>query len=312
MSRFSSFFGKSPFRKSLFGKSKSLDRILDHKRTLGRRLHVESLEDRRMLAVLIGSSDDLEGVNGALPPGGQNLGSEPTVSIQQFGMGFGDPRDVFVYRAHSTGKLYVTGDFNFNVQDSTQTSLSGGLTNSVVIPVVGGEQYWIVLTNPDPGNDAFSVNYDLEIENFAAPIPASVSLSPSSDTGISNSDRITSDNTPTFFIQDDLGTFLVPPPTAANFGTIDSNGAIGYDVELVATNLSTGAEVGGNAARLGTSSTWTVTLGVLPDGEYLVSARTHVIDGVTAGGGGPNMGNSLLSVPIFVTITTGAPAAPAS
>ena len=298
--------------RSLFAKSGSVDRVLDYKRYRGRRLGIEALEDRRVLAVLIGSGDDLDSVNNALPPGGQNLGSEPTVSIQNFSMGFGDPRDVFVYRAHSTGKLFVSGSFNFDVQDSTQTSLVGGLQTSVVIPVVGGEQYWIRLTNPDPDNDEASVAYDLEIENFAAPIPASVSLSPASDTGISNSDGITSDDTPTFFIQDDLGTFFVPPPGATNFGTIDSNAAQGYDVELVITNLTSGAETFVNATRLGTSSTWTATAPALPGmgEEYLVSARTRVMDAVTAGGGGPNIGNSLLGVPIFVTIDTGTPGAP--
>jgi len=295
--------------RSLFAKSGSIDRVLEYKRYRGRQLTLEALEDRRVMAVLVGPGDELNGINNSLPPGGQNLGSEPTVSIQGFTLVPDDPRDVFVYRAHSTGKLFVSGSFNFDVQDSTQTSLVGGLQTSVVIPVVAGEQYWVTLVNPDPGGEG-SITYDLEIENFAAPIPASVSLSPASDTGSSNSDRITSDNTPTFFVQDDLGTFFVPPTGATNFGVIDSNAAQGYDVELVVTNLSNGVETMANATRLGTSSTWTVTAPALVDGEYLVSARTRVVDGVTAGGGGPNAGNSLLSVPIFVTITTGVPGAP--
>ena len=113
--------------RSLFAKSGSIDRVLEYKRYRGRQLTLEALEDRRVMVVLVGPGDELNGINNSLPPGGQNLGSEPTVSIQGFTLVPDDPRDVFVYRAHSTGKLFVSGSFNFDVQDSTQTSLVGGL-----------------------------------------------------------------------------------------------------------------------------------------------------------------------------------------
>ncbi len=44
----------NPFAKS------DVDRAMTWKRGCGRRLGVESLEDRRMLAVLIGPADDLD------------------------------------------------------------------------------------------------------------------------------------------------------------------------------------------------------------------------------------------------------------
>ncbi len=132
--------------------------------------------------------------------------------------------------------------------------------------------------------------------NTPAPTPASVSLSPASDTGSSNSDGVTADNTPTFFIQDDLGTFLNTSGGTV-IGAIDSNGATGYDVQLVATNLSSGTQTTVNATRLGASATWTATTPALTDGQYLVAARTQVFDPI-----GNPAGFSQLSVPIFVTI----------
>ena len=43
-----------------------------------------------------------------------------------------------------------------------------------------------------------SFTYDLEIENFPAPVPAPPDLIAASDTGMMNNDNITADNTPTF------------------------------------------------------------------------------------------------------------------
>ena len=55
-------------------------------------------------------------------------------------------------------------------------------------------------------NDAMNV-YDLEIENFAAPVPSGVHLDPASDTGMMNNDNVTADNTPRLIIQADLSDF---------------------------------------------------------------------------------------------------------
>lgn len=309
----------STFGRGWFSRSDSRPLAKGTRRKAGRadrqlsttKLGVEQLEDRRMLAVLIGPGDDLEAINDALPPNGQEVSSQPSVTFENFDVndGTGDPRDTFFYRAPLTGKLLVEaiGDgfvgFNVDVRDSTNTSLLGAPLGSGVattVPVVQGQEYYIVVT--DTVADGAGGSYSLELLNTSAPIPASVSLSPSSDTGASNNDNVTSDNTPTFFIQDDLGTFLTPPFNGGNTGTIDSNGANGYDVQLVATNLTTGAVTNVNATRIGTSATWTATTGVLPDGQYLVSAHTVVVDATSAGAGGANTGFSQLSVPIFVTI----------
>lgn len=293
---------------SLFGGG-LIDRKLNHRRSASSRhtkLGVEALEDRRMLAVLLGPGDDLEGLNDDNPPAGQDIGAEPTVSIENFTLndGAGDDQDVFRYRAHSTGKLLLNlqqdGDvgFTYDVRDSTNTSLLGGplpAGTTRTIPVVEGQQYWVVVA--DSMVNGAGSSYSFAMSNTAVPAPSSVSLSPASDTGASNSDGITGDNTPTFFIQADLETFLTAPANDSNIGTIDSNGATGYDVQLVATNLTTGAQTTAAATRLGTSATWTATTSALADGDYLISARTQVFDPA-----GNPAGFSQLSTPIFVTI----------
>ena len=201
------------------------------------------------------------------------------------------------------GGILDSGGLMLDVQDSTGASLITGPIGfgaDRTLPVVESQLYYIVAT--DPVVDGLGGTYSIELSNTPAPSPASISLSPASDTGSSNSDGITSDNTPTFFIQNDLAGFLPTLPFGSNLGTIDSNGANGYDVQLVATNLTTGTETTVNATRLGASATWTATTSALADGEYLVSARTVVIDATSGGAGGPNTGFSQLSVPIFVTI----------
>ncbi len=276
-----------------------------------RRPRVEKLEDRRMLAILLGPSDDIEALNDMNVPFGQDLGFDAAVTIDNFTVNAdaGDPQDNFIYRAAATGRL-VIGSINdsaagitLDVQDSAANSLLGGAIGFGVdrsIPVVQGEVYSIVVT--DTTMDEGGSTYGLELLNIAAPTPASVSLSPASDTGPSNSDGVTANNIPTFIIQADIASFLAPLPNGINLGTIDSNGPNGYDVRLVATNLSNGAQTVVNANRLGTSAVWTATTPMLADGEYLIAAQTVVQDNYSAGAGGSNTGFSQLSVPIFVTI----------
>ncbi len=287
----------------------SVDRSMEFKRS--RRPRVEQLEDRRMLAILIGANDDIEAINDNNVPNGQDIGHDQVVTLENFSLNAdaGDSQDVFLYRANATGRLFVAGitvvgsGMTYDVQDRSGSSLLGGPVGLGVdrtIPVVQDEEYHIVIADPMMGDG--SSFYSFEVKNTAAPTPASVSLSPASDTGASNSDGVTADNTPTFFIQDDLASFLPALPFGSNVGTIDSNGPNGYDVQLVATNLSTGAQTTVNATRLGTSAVWTATTPMLADGVYLIAAQTVVQDNYSGAAGGSNTGFSQLSIPIFVTI----------
>ncbi|TWT41621.1 Ig-like domain-containing protein [Botrimarina hoheduenensis] len=272
-------------------KTSSIDRVLDWKR--GRRLRAEPLEDRRLLAVLIGGGaggggNDIEALNDLEPPLGQSIGSEPTVSIANFRVdsAVGDQTDVFRYRAHQTGKIvleaFATNNaIDIDVVDDLGASLIGGpraASEVITLPAIEGELYYFTVTDSDGALGSGTV-YALEIENLHAPVPSGLALTPDSDTGASNSDGITSDNTPSFVIQNDLETFLEIPRADVQIGTIDSEGGIGYDTDLLITNRTSGAVTVIDADRLGLSAAWTATAPALPDGEYIVSARTRVILG---------------------------------
>ncbi|MEM8947279.1 MAG: hypothetical protein AAGD11_19050, partial [Planctomycetota bacterium] len=259
-------------------------------------LGIEVLEDRRMLAVLIGGGiagggDDLEALNNLDVPLGQSIGSEPTISIANFRVddAAGDVQDVFRYRAHSTGKLILeafatTPDVGIDVVDAGDNSLIGGVQTAgqvITLPVIEGDLYYLVVSDT-VGGGIGSV-YSMEIENISAPVPSGLALTPASDTGADNSDGVTADNTPTFVIQDDLETFLEVPFSDVQIGTIDSENAVGYDVDLVITNAGTGDVTVVDADRLGASAAWNATSTPLPDGDYIVSARTRVMSGSDGG-----------------------------
>ncbi len=124
--------------------------------------------------------------------------------------------------------------------------------------------------------------YDLEIENFPAPIPNPVILDHASDTGIPG-DNKTGDNTPRFTIQADLQDFADMGIEILDIHEVLS-GVPGAAVEVLFTDLNTGNEVASGIANpLGSSNTlfeFTPTA-PLPDGSYLVSSATRIYDGKT-------------------------------
>ncbi len=239
------------------------------------------------------------------------LGSPTTVTINDDSVGDGD-EDYFKLTAHDTGKLIVNayflhalGDINLEIvdMDGDVVASSTSLTDNeqLIIPVVGQEMYFIHVFAV--GED-FNV-YDLEIENFPAPIPTTVTLTPDSDTGMMNNDGITSDVDPTFFIQSDLSGFATMGISLLNAGDLASGVVAGAGVELVLVDTTSGATFTAFASPVGASQTlWQATSPILPAGTYIVSARTVIVDNKM-----PNMtGRTGLSTPTQITIITDGPA----
>lgn len=238
------------------------------------------------------------------------LGSPKTVTLNDDTVGDGD-EDYFKLTAHDTGKLLVTayfmhalGNIDLEIVDMDGNVVASSTTmtdnEQLVIPVVSQEMYFIhVFAVGDDFN-----TYDLEIENFPAPVPTSVSLSPGSDTGMMNNDGITSDDTPTLLIQSDLSNFASMGILLLSAGDVASGVVPGAGVELVVVNSETGTTFSTFASPVGTSQVlWRATTPVLPPGSYLASARTVIVDGKT-----PNItGLTGLSVPTFFTIITDGP-----
>ena len=245
------------------------------------------------------------------------LGSEPTVILRNETI-FTDETNFYQYIAHSTGKLVVRidffhqfGDLALEVRDEFGNLLAESDTSSidqnfeeVIIPVVTQEKYFISVIAVDVpmGDVPVPQLYSLEVENFPAPVPSGVHLDPASDTGMMNNDNVTSDTTPTFFIQTDVlnfvdtnnnGTYqdpdiLGPPPrdaidalTAAQAAALlagmpaanDESGGIAVEITLVNTTDGTTIVTGFADAVIAVSpDVYRFTVpAALPPGVYLVS-----------------------------------------
>lgn len=264
-------------------------------RTRPRRSSFELLEDRRPLAADAFESNDTLATATV-------LGSPPFVTVSDLTIHDATDVDFFRITAHQTGKLVVrslfthaNGDLRLDVFDSDGTPIGSSDSSSAqnnqesaTLPVVSQQTYFVRVQGAAGGalND-----YDLEIENFAAPIPTSVFLHPADDTGASNSDNATADRTPRFFIDADLLNFsgvTIDPPA----------GSAGADVEVQLVGANTGAVVTLNAARVN-QSLWTaaVTTDLAPD-RYFVQAATRIRDGATPAA----TGRTQLSPPMWLTI----------
>ena len=217
--------------------------------------------------------------------------------------------DYYQYTAPDTGKLIINaffddevGNLDMRVLDANGNVIATSATTTdneqITIPVVSQEQYFIQIS----GFQEAVNNYDLEIENFAAPVPTQPDLVDASDTGMMNDDNVTADDTPTIEVTADL----------ADFGThitIDGGAGVeGADVVLTATSQTTGAVTTLDADRVSPTNDnlWTGTFGVLADDEYVVEAWVRIEDGQAT----PAVGRSQIGEPLTITIDTEAPTAP--
>ncbi len=247
------------------------------------------------------------------------LGSLPYITLRDLSIHDSGDEDFFRYTAHQTGKLIVNalftdaiGDLDLEILDATggsiATSNSSSDNEQLIIPVVGQQVYFIrVFGFGDDVND-----YDLEIENFPTPVPTGVILDPASDTGASNSDNVTSNTTPRFFIQTDVLEFVdtngngVRDPDEINVLTAAqavAGDTDGIAVEVTLVNLSTGTSITGFANPLIAMipEVYVFTPAApLAEGVYMVTARTRIFDDPGA------TGRSNASHPLWLTIDTGA------
>ncbi len=247
------------------------------------------------------------------------LGSAPAVFLTDLTIGSGD-EDFFQYTAHDTGKLVVNalfddiaGDIDLEILDSNGNLLARASSTTdnenLVIPVVSQETYFIHVV----GFPAFAVNeYSLEIENFPAPVPVVVDLRATSDSGRTDVDDNTNDQTPTIDVLVDLVNFYRNVTNGDNFLTAaqaSAGNVAGFAVQLAIVNTATGAANLQFAEPLGAlSPLWRYTPTVAwPAGSYMVSAAVYVVDAKT-----PNaVDSAVFSEPLLLVIDPNAPAAPA-
>jgi hypothetical protein len=255
------------------------------------------------------------------------LGSDPFITLRDLSIHNADDDDFFRYTAHDTGKLVVRslfdddlGDVDMEILDSTGDVIASALSfdddEELIIPVVAQQVYFVRIF----GAGAAVNNYTLEIENFAAPAPTGVHLDPASDDGLLSNDNVTSDTTPTFFVQTDVLEFVDANGNGvANINEIRAlTGAqalaanlAGVAVEVTLVNTTTNVSITGFADPIIATmpEVYRFTPGAdLTQGVYLVTARLKVFDGRQnpPGTPAPAMGRSTASPPLWITINLAA------
>ncbi len=159
------------------------------------------------------------------------------------------------------------------------------------LPVVTQECYWIRISSPT----GEQVKYDMEIENFAAPVPTEVTVDPADDSG--ERDNLISTDSPRVIIHDDLQNFF-------------DMGINILSADLAAEGLTPGAAVevfvNGESVGFADSIDGSKTLFEFNDlplngeGEFYVTAATRIFDVQMP----PVQGRTQMSPPLLLTVDT--------
>ena len=274
------------------------------------------------------------------------LGSVPEITINEIFLHDSDDVDLFKYTANDTGKLIVNAfsqdDVSLRVIDAGGNEIAVGQESNVagslyldglVIPVVTQQEYFIEVTyngmvpDPEEGPVQHVAVYDLEIENFAAPLPHAPELPAKdrneilNDTGVSQTDDITARAQPEIIIEADLAEFfdegiVILSPSATDDTDLSPAGlgvAPGAAVEVFVNGNSVGYAT--EIASTGhTKFRYTFENGELPDqifhddsGGWLhnVKAAVRIFDGQDAQADG----RTQLSEPLELVVDAEAPPA---
>lgn len=245
------------------------------------------------------------------------LGSEPEITLRNLSIHDQVDEDFFKITANRTGKLIINafftdavGDLDIELLDGNGNVLVSSTTSTddeqIIVPVVSQEMYFLHVY----GFNGAVNNYELEIENFAVPVPGAAFLDPASDTGMMSNDNITNDATPQFFVLADLTDFANMGITILDSTQAAAGLTAGAAVRVFATNLTTGVTVEGYADPVGASTTlFAFTPAALGDGTYFINAAVDIFDLQQDGGGMPDpaMGRSQLSPQLTVTIDSTPP-----
>lgn len=240
--------------------------------------------------------------------------------------------DWYKITANATGKLIINayftddqtpgnglnGNLDIQIWDANGNNITptgqGNSTDDneqIIIPVVSQEMYFLrvfSVADADLGSDQNT--YDLEIENFAAPVPNVVDLDAASDTGMMNNDNITSDTTATITVEADLTDF-------ANMG-IDILTAAEAELMRAGTGTTPGAaveifvdgvSVGFAEPMAGTNNdlyTFTFDMGDYAEGDNYIKASVTIFDGQEDGMAmpAPAEGRTTLSNALILTLDT--------
>ncbi|MDB5339519.1 MAG: peptidase domain protein [Planctomycetaceae bacterium] len=276
--------------------------------------------DSRALATFLGSGATIN-VDPTIAPAGD-------VDIYQFVAADTGTMDFQVYFEENVG---LPGDGNLDIQvldnagNVIGSSLSLDDNERVRIPVVQGQTYFLKVF----GATGIELNtYEMSVVNVPAPIPASIELNdtqttpPSvanSDTGRSQFDNVTSDNTPTILLRLTDGGLLNdlpgngvpgnPPdhviPINFNPATTAVTATAGFRVAIFdETNTQTPVATGFAQPVPGQPGVYSFTFPTaLSDGSHNLTARVQMIDPATP----TQTGFGTASLPLEIVVDTAVP-----
>lgn len=253
------------------------------------------------------------------------LGSDQTYNQRRLTLHSDTDVDVFEVTALQTGWIRTEVQFNEvvaglearafdvfgNVLGSTSEEqlVPGSSLGTLAFPAVRNNTYFVEVRDPNaPNTFAPQSTYELTITNEAAPVPTSVDLVPTSDSGRSDQDDVTNDDRPTLRIRVD--TSKLSEDGILFSGTPDSlltGDDPGYKVRVLADgNTHWYAEpVTGQPGVFELES-------FFADGVKSVTARVIIVDGSDSPAPGTDhaVGSGGESPPLTLTIDTVAPALP--
>ena len=228
------------------------------------------------------------------------------------------------------------GNLDIQVTDAAGNVISGFGTNDatdderVRIPAVAGQTYYLRVF----ANGAAINTYNITVDNYAPPTPTDlelldnpVTLDPplpsNSDTGRSQFDNITRDNTPTLVFRVDDALLLQDLPGNSTAGSPPDEvipipfqaaaGTAGYRIAIFdeGSSPAPGTQVGTppqqplGFATFVSAGVYQFTTPVLSDGSHFLTARVQMVDPATA----QQTGFGARSVALEVIVDTAPPAA---
>lgn len=251
--------------------------------------------DSLVLATYLGSGATIN-IDPTIAPAGD-------VDIYQFVAAKTGTMDFQVYFEQNVG-LPGLGDLDIQVLDGSGDVIASSLSSTdnerIRIPVVQGQSYYLKVF----GASGVAINtYEMSVINDAPPVPFGIELNdtqttpPSvtnSDTGRSQFDNVTADNTPTILLRLADATFLSdlpgnatpgsPPdhviPIPFNPATTTASAVSGFRVAIFDEgNLHSPVAAGFAQPVIGQPGLYSFTFTTpLPDGSHLLTARVQMID----------------------------------
>jgi hypothetical protein len=281
---------------------------------------------------MLGAFADRYEPNNAVTPGVvTNLGSRSTYNETGLTLHTFTDEDFFKFVALHTGKLTLALDSNSRLSDidiqaqdkfnphnpanviSTSTAgIDSNDTETIVLPVVAGETYFLRVFPQASQQPPFNV-YNLNVINTPAPTPLQVTLAPGSDSGRSDHDNVTNVAHATVRVRVDdsmLGGLSFSPNNGTSTFTDD---APGYKVVI----YRGGGQAGFATPVVGQPGAFDFTFAGVPlsEGLNMITARVIIVDpsdNPDVGGIAHVVGLGPESSSLVVTLDTTSPAPPSA